>query len=77
MAVGQVSFHNEKRVKRVYVPKRENPIVNQLNKTKVEKQVDHEQERVDRIKQENIVKREASAAKVPDISIMTAVSDNS
>ncbi|KAF9220250.1 cytoplasmic protein [Gyrodon lividus] len=56
MAVGQVSFHNDKRVKRIHVPKRENPIVNRLNKTKVEKQVDHEQEKIDRIKKENTEK---------------------
>ncbi|KAJ8081156.1 hypothetical protein PM082_017999 [Marasmius tenuissimus] len=63
MAVGQVSFHNDKRVKRVHVPKRENPIVNRLNKTKVEKEVDHEQERVDRIKKETAVRRAAAAEK--------------
>ncbi|KZT28710.1 cytoplasmic protein [Neolentinus lepideus HHB14362 ss-1] len=62
MAVGQVSFHNDKRV--IHVAKRENPIVNRLNKTKAEKQVDHEQERVDRIKKENAVRRAAAAAKV-------------
>ncbi|KAH8086015.1 cytoplasmic protein [Cristinia sonorae] len=54
MAVGQVSFHNDKR--------RENVIVNRLNKTKTEKQVDHEQERIDRIKAENAVKRAAAIA---------------
>ena len=48
----------------VHVPKRENAIVNRLNKTKVEREVDHEQERVDRIKRENVVKRAAAAAKV-------------
>ena len=48
----------------VYVEKRENPIVNRLNKTKEERQVDHEQERIDRIKQENAVKRAAAAEKV-------------
>ncbi|KAG6890578.1 Coiled-coil domain-containing protein 25 [Termitomyces sp. T32_za158] len=53
MAVGQVSFHNDKRVKRVHVAKRENPIVNRLNKTKVERIVDHEQERIDRLKAEH------------------------
>ncbi|RPD56632.1 cytoplasmic protein [Lentinus tigrinus ALCF2SS1-7] len=63
MAVGQVSFHNDKRVKRTHVAKRENVIVNRLNKTKVERQVDHEQERVDRIKKENAVKRAAAAQK--------------
>ena len=49
----------------VYVEKRENPIVNRLNKTKEERQVDHEQERVDRIKKENAIKRAAAAEKVP------------
>ncbi|KAJ2920537.1 hypothetical protein H1R20_g16553, partial [Candolleomyces eurysporus] len=49
-----------KRVKRVHVPRRENPIVNRLNKTKVEREVDHEQERVDRLKQESAVKRAAA-----------------
>ncbi|KAG2368676.1 cytoplasmic protein [Suillus spraguei] len=80
MAVGQVSFHNDKQVrtplsldrryrlnvvdlqvKRVHIQKRENPIVNRLNKTKVEKDVDHEQERVDRIKKENAEKRAIAA----------------
>lgn len=37
MATGQVGFHNQKLVKRVYVEKRENVIVNRLNKTKGEK----------------------------------------
>ncbi|KZT12187.1 cytoplasmic protein [Laetiporus sulphureus 93-53] len=63
MAVGQVSFHNDKQVKRIHVPKRENPIVNRLSKTKVERQVDHEQERIDRIKEENAIQRAAAAAK--------------
>jgi len=101
MAVGQVSFHNDKKVApylpvmlyptqrcnrsngvcrrkvkyviasrnlysldSVHVAKRENIIVNRLNKTKVEREVDHEQERVDRIKLENTVKRAAAAEKV-------------
>ncbi|KAL6301978.1 cytoplasmic protein, partial [Sparassis latifolia] len=63
MAVGQVSFHNDKRVKRIHVAKRENPIVNRLNKTKVEREVDHEQERVERIKQESAIRRAAAAQK--------------
>ncbi|PPQ78748.1 hypothetical protein CVT25_010751 [Psilocybe cyanescens] len=61
MAVGQVSFHNDKKV--MHVATRENVIVNRLNKTKVERQVDHEQERIDRIKTENAVKRAAAAEK--------------
>ncbi|KAH9922919.1 cytoplasmic protein [Fomitopsis serialis] len=55
MAVGQVSFHNDKR--------RENPIVNRLNKTKVERQVDHEEERVERIKNESAARRAAAQQK--------------
>jgi len=61
MAVGQVSFHNDKRVKRVHVEKRENSLVNRLNKTKVEREVNHEQERVDRLKAEAAQKRAAAA----------------
>jgi len=98
MAVGQVSFHNDKMVSNplsfifladpqslgqtrsyvcycgsspltqlpplVHVATRENPIVNRLNKTKEEKAVDHEQEKVDRIKKENAQKRSAAQAKV-------------
>ncbi|KAG5645451.1 hypothetical protein DXG03_006000 [Asterophora parasitica] len=46
-----------------HVPKRENVIVNRLNKTKVEKVVDHEQERVDRVKAESAVRRAAATEK--------------
>ncbi|KAF9499111.1 cytoplasmic protein [Pleurotus eryngii] len=63
MAVGQVSFHSDKKVKRVHVPKRQNPIVNRLNKTKVEKVVDHEQEKIDRIMKESAIRRAAAAQK--------------
>ncbi len=48
----------------VYIPKRENAIVNRLNKTKVERVVDHEAEQIERIKQENADKRAAAGAKV-------------
>ncbi|KAH9480692.1 Coiled-coil domain-containing protein 25 [Psilocybe cubensis] len=47
----------------VHVATRENAIVNRLNKTKTERQVDHEQERIDRIKKENAIKRAAAAEK--------------
>ncbi|KAL4968110.1 putative DUF814 domain protein [Aspergillus stella-maris] len=55
MAAGQVSFHNHKQVKKVFVAQRENPIVNRLNKTRVEKLPDlraekEEHERVQRRK---------------------------
>ena len=48
----------------MHVAKRENPIVNRLNKTKVERAVDHEQERIERIKAETAVRRAAAAQKV-------------
>ncbi|KAH6977985.1 hypothetical protein EDB82DRAFT_503085 [Fusarium venenatum] len=51
MEVGQVGFKDPRKVKRVLVPQRENPIVNRLNKTKVEKKPDLKQERDDRLKE--------------------------
>ncbi|KAL1652198.1 hypothetical protein SLS58_000325 [Diplodia intermedia] len=48
MAVGQVGFKDNKKVKRIHVVERENPIINRLNKTKVEKFPDLRQEREDR-----------------------------
>lgn len=52
----------------VHVEKRENPIVNRLNKTKVIKEVDHEQEKTDRIKAESAI-RKTEAIKQVDISL--------
>jgi hypothetical protein len=51
MAVGQVSFHDQRKVKRILVAQRENPIVNRLNKTKVEKQPDLAAEKEARLKE--------------------------
>lgn len=51
MAVGQVSFKDQKKVKRLLIPQRENAIVNRLNKTKVEKFPDLRQEKEDRLKE--------------------------
>ncbi|KAG9505253.1 hypothetical protein J7337_002219 [Fusarium musae] len=51
MEVGQVGFKDPRKVKRILVPQRENPIVNRLNKTKVEKKPDFKQERDDRLKE--------------------------
>ncbi|KAL2265413.1 hypothetical protein VTJ83DRAFT_6513 [Remersonia thermophila] len=51
MAVGQVSFKDHKKVKRVLVAQRENAIVNRLNKTKVEKYPDLRQEREDHLRE--------------------------
>lgn len=50
METGQVTFHNHKKVKRVYVEKRINEVVNRLNKTKVERFPDLLQEKVQRDK---------------------------
>ncbi|CAI4217610.1 unnamed protein product [Parascedosporium putredinis] len=51
MDVGQVSFHDQKRVRKVHVAQRENPIVNRLNKTKVEAKPDFKQEKENRLKE--------------------------
>ncbi|KAG5661448.1 hypothetical protein KAF25_005570 [Fusarium avenaceum] len=51
MEVGQVGFKDPRKVKRILVPQRENPIVNRLNKTKVEKKPDFKQEKEDRLKE--------------------------
>ncbi|KAF7553959.1 hypothetical protein G7046_g6954 [Stylonectria norvegica] len=51
MEVGQVSFKDTRKVKRVVVPQRENPIVNRLNKTKIEVKPDFKQEKDDRLKE--------------------------
>lgn len=37
METGQVSFHNPKQVRKIFVKERENAILNRLNKTRVEK----------------------------------------
>ncbi|KAK3387638.1 hypothetical protein B0H63DRAFT_470570 [Podospora didyma] len=51
MAVGQVSFKDQKKVKRIMISQRENAIVNRLNKTKVEKQPDLRQEKEERLRE--------------------------
>ncbi|KAK0634916.1 coiled-coil domain-containing protein 25 [Bombardia bombarda] len=50
MAAGQVSFKDQRKVKKILVPQRENVIVNRLNKTKVEKHPDLKQEKDDRLR---------------------------
>ncbi|KZV96503.1 DUF814-domain-containing protein [Exidia glandulosa HHB12029] len=63
MATGQVGFHNDKKVKRIHIETRLNAIVNRLNKTKVERVVDHEAERIERVKKESAARRIAAAEK--------------
>jgi hypothetical protein len=55
--VGSVSFYKDRLVKRIHVPARDNAIVNRLNKTKKEVQVDHEAEQVARVKAESLAKK--------------------
>ncbi len=64
MAVGQVSFKDQKKVKRILVPQRENAMVNRLNKTKVEKQPDLRQEKEDRLKELRKRDQQAQQARV-------------
>lgn len=60
--MGTVVFHNDRKVKRFHVPDRENAIVNRLNKTRVDKEVDHEAERQERLREESR-KKKAHATK--------------
>jgi len=66
MATGQVGFKDNKKVKRVYVEKRENVIVNRLNKTKVEKHPDLSQEKQDRKKELSKKDRVAQQARAKE-----------
>ncbi|GJD05356.1 Coiled-coil domain-containing protein 25 [Colletotrichum higginsianum IMI 349063] len=60
MEVGQVSFKDPRKVKKILVPQRENPVVNRLNKTRVERKPDLQQEREDRLKE--LRKRDQAAS---------------
>jgi hypothetical protein len=57
MTTGQVSFHNQKTVRKVFVKQRENPIVNRLNKTRVEKFPDLRAEKDEFLKKEQKAER--------------------
>lgn len=59
MATGQVSFHDPKQVKRIHVPTRQNPIVNRLNKTRVEKFPDLREEKEEYLRQKRHAERKA------------------
>lgn len=65
MAVGQVGFKNQKMVKRILVAQRENPIVNRLNKTKVENFPDLRQEKDDIMKE---LRKKDQAAQIERVS---------
>merc|ERR1719205_365940 len=59
MDVGQIGFHKQKAVRKIRLASRENVIVNRLNKTKVEKQLDFRAEREGRDKKERDDKKRA------------------
>jgi len=59
MATGQVSFHNPKLVRKVLVRTRENPIVNRLNKTRVEKFPDLRAEKEESLKKKRHSERKS------------------
>ena len=67
MAAGQVGFKDTKLVKKVLVETRENPIVNRLNKTKIEKFPDLRQEKAERERQQRTKERIAAQEKVGQI----------
>jgi hypothetical protein len=54
-------------VKRILVPQRENPIVNRLNKTKVEKFPDLQMEREEKLK---VLRKKEQAAKLERVSCL-------
>ena len=63
MEVGQVGFHKQKEVRKIRVAKRENVVVNRLNKTKEERtSVDFREEREKRDRSEREEKKKAFKA---------------
>jgi hypothetical protein len=67
METGQVTFHNNKKVKRVFVDKRINEVVNRLNKTKVERYPDLMLEKIQR---EKIDRKSARQDEFAEVGIM-------
>ena len=63
MATGQVSFHDPKLTKKILVRSRENPIINRLNKTRIEKFPDLRAEREEDLKEKQKVERIAREEK--------------
>ncbi len=51
MDVGEIGFHNTSAIRKIQVDKRNNEIINRLNKTKEEKTVDFAKEKIDRQRQ--------------------------
>ncbi|KAI9359956.1 hypothetical protein DFJ73DRAFT_789209 [Zopfochytrium polystomum] len=64
METGQVTFHNQKKVKKVFVDARRNEIVNRLNKTKVVAEPDLAAEKIERDRKKRAELRKAEKLKV-------------
>jgi len=58
MEVGQIGFHSQKAVKKCRVAKKDKEVVNRLNKTKVEKELDFRAERETRDRNERESKKQ-------------------
>lgn len=67
--------YNLPQVKKIYVEKRENPIVNRLNKTKVEKFPDLKQEKEDRQKELRQRDRAGQLARVSVVRFTELLAD--
>lgn len=68
VACGNYRILHAIKVKKIHVPQRENPIVNRLNKTKVEKSPNLQQEKADRLKELRERDRAAQQARVRPLS---------
>lgn len=73
MAVGAVTFFNDRKVRRFHVKEKDNAVVNRLNKTKREVQVDHEAERQERLRQEGRAKKAKAIEDVSPASLTALV----
>lgn len=62
MVAGEVSFHDTRLVKKVFVPARENAIINRLNKTRVEKFPDLREMRDEELQRKRKIKRQETSA---------------
>ncbi|KAJ3311725.1 hypothetical protein HDU76_003063 [Blyttiomyces sp. JEL0837] len=63
LETGQVTFHKQNLVKKVYIEKRVNEIVNRLNKTKVESQPDLAAEKIAKQREDRNAQRLAEKKK--------------
>ncbi|KGG51411.1 hypothetical protein DI09_361p10 [Mitosporidium daphniae] len=64
MEVGEVAFHKPNQVKRFHVEKKDNAILNRLQKTKTEYTIDYEQEKIAREKGLRALQKDQEKAKV-------------